>query len=135
MRVAIKKLEISIPVVLAIMLLVTSCSKATDTTSTAGYGTVTESTQTDTVESSGSIEPYQITTLTWKTSGTVMTVDIAANQVVVKGTVIATIDPTSAPTSVNEAISDLIIAKQELEDAKNSKTALAQAEVTCICKK
>ena len=45
MRVAIKKLEISIPVVLAIMLLVTSCSNATDTTSTAGYGTVTESTQ------------------------------------------------------------------------------------------
>ena len=135
MRVVIKKLEISIPVVLAIMLLVTSCSKATETTSTVGYGTVTESTQTDTVESSGSIEPYQITTLTWKTSGTVMTVDIAANQVVVKGTVIATIDPTTAPTSVNEAISDLITAKQELEDAKNSKTALAQAEVALVSAK
>ena len=135
MRVANRKLEITVPMLLAIMLLISGCAKSTDTNSTVGYGSVTESTQTDTVESSGSIEPYQITTLVWKTSGNVMTVDIAANQTVVKGTVIATIDPTSAPTSVNEAISDLITAKQELEDVKNSKTALAQAEVALVAAK
>jgi len=135
MRVVNRKLEIAVPMLLAIMLLISGCAKSTDTSSTVGYGTVTESTQTDTVESSGSIEPYQITTLVWKTSGNVMTVDIAANQAVIKGTVIATIDPTSAPTSVNEAISDLITAKQELEDAKNSKTALAQAEVALVAAK
>ena len=135
MRVVNRKLEIAVPMLLAIMLLISGCAKSTDTSSTVGYGSVTESTQTDTVESSGSIEPYQITTLVWKTSGNVMTVDIAANQAVIKGTVIATIDPTSAPTSVNEAISDLITAKQELEDVKNSKTALAQAEVALVAAK
>ncbi len=116
--------------VLLFMLAITGCKKSTETASSVGYGYVTESTQTDTVDSSGSIEPYQITTLNWKTSGTVLTVDALTNQVVTTGTVLATLDPATAPTAVNEAISDLISAKQELEDAKTSKTALAQAEVT-----
>lgn len=116
--------------VLLFMLAITGCKKSTDTASSVGYGYVTESTQTDTVDSSSSIEPYQITTLNWKTSGTVLTVDALSNQVVTTGTVLATLDPATAPTAINEAISDLISAKQELEDAKTSKTALAQAEVT-----
>jgi RND family efflux transporter MFP subunit len=124
-----KKGTLLLSVALILAFAITGCQKATSTTSTVGYGYVTESEQTDTVESSGSIEPYQITTLTWNTSGTVMTVDVAADQAVTKGTVLASLDPTTAPTSVNEAISSLITAKQELEDAKNSNTALAEAEV------
>jgi RND family efflux transporter MFP subunit len=116
-------------------LLAAGCQKNSSAASTTGYGVVTESDQTDTIESSGSIEPYQITTLNWKTSGTVQSVDVAVNQMVTKGTILATIDPTTAPTSVNEAISSLISAKQALEDAKNSKTALAQAEVALVSAK
>lgn len=121
--------NVGILIILVFLLGLTGCKKTADSLSSVGYGYVTESTQTDTVESSGSIEPYQITTLNWKTSGTVLTVDAIANQAVTTGTVLATIDPATAPTAVNEAISDLISAKQELEDARSSKTALAQAEV------
>jgi RND family efflux transporter MFP subunit len=124
-----KKDILLLSVVLILAFAITGCKKTSSTSSTVGYGYVTESEQTDTVESSGSIEPYQITTLTWNTSGTVMTVDVVADQTVTKGTVLASLDPTTAPTSVNEAISSLITAKQELEDAKNSNTALAEAEV------
>ena len=113
-----------------VLLIITGCQKTDTNTNTAGYGYVVESTQTDTVDSSGSIEPYQMTTLSWKTSGSVLTVDVEPNQSVVKGTILATLDASTAPTSVNQAISDLITARQELDDAKNSKTALAQAEVT-----
>jgi RND family efflux transporter MFP subunit len=129
MRFFKRKSRVGILFVLFFLLTLTGCKKTANSIASIGYGYVTESTQTDTVESSGSIEPYQITTLNWKTSGTVLTVDAIANQVVTTGTVLATIDPATAPTEVNEAISDLISAKQELEDARTSKTALAQAEV------
>ncbi len=135
MRFFNKKIRIVMPFMLLVLFALAGCSKSTETASTAGYGYVTESTQTDTVDSSGSIEPYQITTLSWKTSGTIQTVDVVANQSVTSGTVLATIDPTTAPTSVNEAISDLITAKQALEDARNSKTALAEAEVALAAAK
>jgi len=124
-----KKAVFPVTIAIVFLLLTAGCQKSTSTATSAGYGSVTESEQTDTIESSGSIAPYQITTLNWKTSGTVFTVDISAGRMVNKGTVLATIDPTTAPTSVNEAISSLISAKQALEDARVSKTALAQAEV------
>lgn len=130
----IKKVGFLIPVAL-IVLMITGCSKAAATNTTAGYGVVTESTQTDTIDSSGSIDPYQITTLNWKTSGTVESVNVTAGQTVTKGTVLATLDASTAPTSVNQAISDLITAKQELEDARNSKTATAEAEVALVAAK
>jgi len=117
------------------LLIISGCQKTDTATNMAGYGYVVESTQTDTVDSSGSIEPYQMTTLTWKTSGSILTVDVEPNQAVRKGTILATLDPSTAPTSVNQAISDLIAARQELDDAKNSKTALAQAEVTLAAAK
>ena len=129
-----KKIRAILLIVLT-LLLITGCQKKDTSNTTAGYGYVLESTQTDTVESSGSIEPYQMTTLNWKTSGIVLTVDIKSNQSVTKDAILATLDPSTAPTSVNQAISDLISAKQELDDAKNSKTALAQAEVTLAAAK
>ena len=122
-------------IAIVFMLLAAGCQKQSSTATTAGYGNVTESNQTDTIESSGSIEPYQITTLNWKTSGTVQYVDVSVNEQVTKDSLLAAIDPTTAPTSVNEAISSLITAKQALEDAKNSKTALAQAEVALVAAK
>ncbi len=127
-----KKAVIPVTVAIVFLLLTAGCQKSSRTSTSSGYGVVTESEQTDTIESSGAIEPYQITTLNWKTSGTVFSVDATVGQMVTKGAVLATIDPTTAPTSVNEAISSLISAKQELEDAKVSKTALAQAEVALV---
>lgn len=129
-----RKFRVFLPIVI-IMLMITGCQKTDTTSNTAGYGYVVESTQTDTVESSGSIEPYQMTTLSWKTSGIALSVDVKSSQAVEKGTILATLDASTAPTSVNQAISDLITARQELDDAKNSKTALAQAEVTLAAAK
>lgn len=129
-----RKIRVILPTIL-MLLIITGCQKTDTANTTAGYGYVLESTQTDTVESSGSIEPYQMTTLSWKTSGSVLTVDVEPNQAIVKGTILATLDPSTAPTSVNQAISDLIAARQELDDAKNSKTAVAQAEVTLAAAK
>ncbi len=129
-----RKIWVFLPTIL-MFLIITGCQKTDTVANTAGYGYVVESTQTDTVDSSGSIEPYQMTTLSWKTSGSVLTVDVEPNQAVVKGTILATLDASTAPTSVNQAISDLITARQELDDAKNSKTALAQAEVNLAAAK
>ncbi len=111
----------------AIMLLA-GCSD--QTTIETGY--VAETTITETVESSGSIEAKQLATLSWATSGNVEKINVETNSLVASGDELMTLDPTSVSIDVLQAITTLIDAKQELEDAKHSKTELAKAEVALV---
>jgi RND family efflux transporter MFP subunit len=123
------KVLIVIPLVLSILLLA-GCGNSKNVATSSGTGVVTETTMTDTVESSGSVSPYQLATLAWGTSGTVSEVAVNTDQVVKKGDNLMTLDSASAPANVIQAIVDLVSAKQALEDAKTSQVPLAEAEVT-----
>ena len=118
---------------IAIMILSLSmlegCAKTTSSASQTGTGVVTETTMTDTVESSGSVSARQLATLSWGTSGNVLQLNIAANDIVESGDVLMTLDSQSAPADVIQAISTLVTAQQNLVTAKESKTAIAEAEV------
>lgn len=107
-------------------LLVGCASKST----TATTGTVEKVSMSNSVESSGSVTAKQMDTLVWGTSGIVGKVNVEANQSVKKGDVLMTLDASTAPSDVIEAEETLITAKQNLENAKQSNTARADAEVT-----
>ncbi len=105
------------------------CSTSTNSTQYS-TGVVKEVTVTDTVESSGSVEPVQMATLNWGTSGTISEVNVKNGDTVTKGDVLLSLDPTTVPSSIILAQSDLTSAKQALTDLMESKSAAAEAQLT-----
>ncbi|MBP7690693.1 MAG: efflux RND transporter periplasmic adaptor subunit [Anaerolineales bacterium] len=99
---------------------------------------VTSVTATSTVELSGSVEPRQSATLTWKTTGQVAEVKVQAGARVQAGDVLLTLDPASAPQSLIQAQADLLTAQTALEDLRhpsalqvaNAQKAVADAQQT-----
>lgn len=114
---------------MAILLVLTGCASANNAAESSGTGVVTETNLTDTVESSGSVAARQLATLTWGTSGNVLEVNASTNEKVVSGEILMTLDSTSAPAEVIQAVSTLVTAQQNLVNATESNTSLAQAEV------
>ncbi len=119
---------------LVIMLVLSGCNNSSATSEAAGYGKVTESTLTDTVESSGSLQAAQVATLTWNTSGVVSGVYFKAGDKVKSDDVLVELDATSVPADVINGFVDLANAKLALEDAKSTSStaeaavALAEAQ-------
>ena len=111
-----------------IMGFLAGCSASTNS-SQITTGVVKEVTVTDTVESSGSVEPIQLATLNWGTSGTVAEVNVENGQAVTAGDVLLTLDPTTVPSSIILAQSDLTDAKQALTDLQESQSSAAAAQL------
>lgn len=122
------RLSMIVPIVLIVMM-ITGCSSPKTASGEAGTGVVTESTMTDTVESSGSVSAKQLAVITWETSGTVQEVNVATNDKATDGDILMKLNSTTAPAEVIQAISTLITAQQNLTNAKESNTSLAEAEV------
>lgn len=122
------RLSMIVPIVLIVMM-ITGCSSPKTASGEAGTGVVTESTMTDTVESSGSVSAKQLAVITWETSGTVQEVNVATNDKAADGDILMKLNSTTAPADVIQAISTLITAQQNLTNAKESNTSLAEAEV------
>ncbi len=104
------------------------CDKADKTASATTTGLVTESTLTDTVESSGSLQADQVATLTWGTSGVVTLVRVNTGDKVNSGDVLIELDATTVPAEIINGFVELSEAKLNLEDAK-SQSSTAQAAV------
>ncbi len=122
------RLSMIVPIVLIVMM-ITGCSSPKTASGEAGTGVVTESIMTDTVESSGSVSAKQLAVITWETSGTVQEVNVATNDKAADGDILMKLNSTTAPADVIRAISTLITAQQNLTNAKESNTSLAEAEV------
>ncbi|MRR29222.1 efflux RND transporter periplasmic adaptor subunit [bacterium] len=116
------------PIILIVMM-ITGCASKTAASATSGTGVVTESSMTDTVETSGSVNAKQLAVISWATSGTVQEVNVATNDQVKDGDTLMKLNSTTAPADVIQAISTLITAQQNLTNAKESNTSLAEAEV------
>lgn len=117
-----------VPIIIIVMM-ITGCANQNTASGDAGTGVVTETTMTDTVESSGSVSAKQLAVITWETSGTVQEVNVATNDKVTDGDTLMKLNSTTAPADVIQAISTLITAQQNLANAKESSTSLAEAEV------
>jgi HlyD family secretion protein len=111
-----------------ILALLAGCA-STSASAQSSTGTVNEVTVTDTVESSGSIEPLQMASLNWATSGTIMTINARIGDQVTAGDVLLSLDPTTVPSSIILAQSDLPTAKFNHENLKASQTPTAEAQL------
>jgi HlyD family secretion protein len=90
---------------------------------------VTTITAIRSVESSGSVQALQSTSLFWETVGTVAQVNVKAGDSVKAGEVLMSLDPASAPANVILAQSDLIAAQKALDELLHpTPLALANAQ-------
>jgi multidrug resistance efflux pump len=84
---------------------------------------------TDSIQTSGNLDADQLANLTWKTSGIVDKVNVKVGQKVKAGDVLATLKADSVPANIASAQADLVAALRNLDDAKNSNQASAQAQL------
>jgi RND family efflux transporter MFP subunit len=131
----IVKLTTSALALIVILSTVAGCSviggiRGASGTPSAGVetGKVGSLTITENVEASGTVNPAQDAELTWKTSGIVEKVNVAAGDPVKAGDVLASLALTSLPANVLAAQADLINAQQALDDLTPSALAISQAE-------
>ena len=100
-----------------------------------GYGTVSKVSYTDTVESTGQIQPRRMASLTWSATGTVAQSNIQVGQTVSAGDTLMTLDPTTVSSNLATAQTDLTNARNALIQLTNpdpstvasAKSALATA--------
>jgi HlyD family secretion protein len=121
-------------VVLLVAVILAGCSAAgassTSTSNTSGdVGTVSKVDVIDTIETSGSLDAEKLAKLAWKTSGTVDKIDVQVGQDVKAGNVLATLKADTVPATIASAQADLVTALRNLDDAKNSNLASAQAQL------
>ncbi len=84
------------------------------------------------VGATGTVRSSQNAVLNWQTGGTVASVLVDKGDVVTSGTVLAELEQTSLSQSIILAQSDLISAKQNLEDVLNSGEARANAQLALV---
>jgi multidrug efflux pump subunit AcrA (membrane-fusion protein) len=90
-----------------------------------GYGKVAQVSYTDTVESTGQIQPQHITSLTFSTSGTVAQSNVQVGQTVKAGDTLMTLDPTSVPAN-------LLTAQTDLTNAQNALIQLTSPDLSTV---
>jgi len=121
-------------VILASVVVLSACSANTLSTASArssvdSVGAVSSVIVTDSIQTSGNLDADQLASLAWKTSGIVDKVNVKVGQKVKAGDVLATLKADSVPANIASAQSDLVTAQRNLEDAKTSNLATAQAQV------
>ncbi len=90
-----------------------------------GYGTVAQESFTDTVESTGQIQPQHMTSLSFSTSGTVAQSKVQVGQTVSAGDTLITLNPASVPAN-------LLTAQTDLTNARNAYNQLTNPDLATI---
>ena len=85
----------------------------------SGYGTVEAATYTQTVESTGNVEPQHIASLSFSTTGKVAQTMVKVGQQVNAGDTLMTLDPTTVPANLQSAQTDLTNAQNALNQLTN----------------
>jgi len=121
--------KVTIAVSSLLILAIMSGCASSPASAQSSTGVVKEVTVTDTVESSGSVQPIQMAALNWGTSGTVANLNVKVGDMVSAGDILASLDPTSVPSSIIMAQSDLASAKLALETLQQSQSTTAEAQL------
>ena len=113
-------------VIVLLSLILAGCSGAANaqTGSTSGSnftgnGTVNQVSYTDTVESTGQIQPQHITSLSFSTTGTVAQSNVQVGQTVNAGDTLMILDPATVPSNLASAQTDLTNAQNALIQLTN----------------
>jgi len=96
-----------------------------------GYGKVTQVSYTNTVESTGQVQPQHIASLSFSTTGSVAQTTVQVGQTVKAGDTLMTLNPSSVPANLQAAQSDLTAAQNALNQLTNPDlSTVATAENT-----
>ena len=87
---------------------------------------------TATVGATGTVRANQTALINWQTTGTVGEINVAVGDHVETGDVLAELQRSSLPQTVIMAESDLITARRNLEDLRNSNLMRAKAQQTLV---
>jgi multidrug efflux pump subunit AcrA (membrane-fusion protein) len=126
-----KRIFALLSVIMLLALVLAGCSGAANaqTGSTSGnftgYGTVKQVSYTDTVESTGQIEPQHIASLSFSTTGTVAQSKVQVGQTVKAGDTLMTLDPGTVPANV-------LTAQTDLTNARNAYNQLTNPDLSTI---
>jgi multidrug efflux pump subunit AcrA (membrane-fusion protein) len=117
-------------IVLAALVLASCSAQANAQTggtsgSFTGYGKVAQISYTDTVESTGQIQPQHIASLTFSTTGTVAQSNVQVGQTVKAGDTLMNLDPNSVPAN-------LLTAQTDLTNAQNALIQLTNPDLSTI---
>jgi len=120
-----KRIFAGLSVIMLLSLVLASCSASANaqTGSTSGgftgYGTVAQTSYTNTVESTGQIQPQHIATLSFSTTGTVAQSKVQVGQTVKAGDTLMSLDPTTVSANLATAQTDLTSALNALNQLTN----------------
>ena len=116
-------------------LVLASCSASANAqtgganSSFVGYGKVSQVSYTNTVESTGQIEPLHIASLSFSTTGTVAQTKVQVGQSVNAGDPLMALDPSTVPANLQTAQIDLTNAQNALNQLTNpDMSTIANAE-------
>ncbi len=84
-----------------------------------GYGKVNQVSYTNTVESTGQIQPQHLASLSFSSSGTVGQTNVQVGQAVKGGDTLMTLDPSTVPSNLSTAQTDLTNAQKALSQLTN----------------
>lgn len=108
-------------------------SRQSTTGSTLQIATVTRGTVSVSISGVGTVRAQQSAEIKWQTSGTVASVSAHIGQQVQAGDELASLDPSSLPSSVLQAQMDLIDAQEALEELKKPQPLkIAQAQAALV---
>jgi HlyD family secretion protein len=103
----------------------TANAQTTSSSSFTGYGQVEQVQYTNTVESTGQIQPQHIASLSFATTGKVAQSNVTVGQKVTTGQTLMTLDPTSVPAN-------LLTAQTNLTNAQNTLNQLTNPELSTV---
>ena len=126
-----KRVFATLSIIVLLALVLAGCSAqgnaqtGTTTGGFTGYGTVTQESFTDTVESTGQIQPQHMTSLSFSTTGIVAQNKVEVGQTVSAGDTLMTLDPASVPAN-------LLTAQTDLTNARNAYSQLTNPDLSTI---
>lgn len=104
-----KRFISQVALMLAGIMVLASCASTSPSTATTttGVGKVTQITVVTTVNATGTIEPFRLASVAWKTSGTIAGLNVQVGQVVSTNDILMSLDPNTAPDSLISAMQNL----------------------------
>ena len=126
-------LKISIIILLTSAVVLSGCigrasGQTTEDASTTG--TVSIITVADSIDTSGSLDADLLSNLKWQTSGVIQSINVATGDKVKTGDILAELKSDTVPANIINAQSELVNARENLDNLMNSQIAQAQAQAT-----
>ena len=123
--------KISIFLLLTMSLVLTGCKAPTSAIAALGdftTGQVSSISVAETIDTTGSLDADLLTDLKWQTSGVVQSIKVTSGDKVKAGDILAVLKSDTVSANIINAQSELVNARENMDNLMNSKVTTAQAQ-------